>query len=84
MVRDKFSESEATSRIEAQMPLEEKRRRADFVIENSRSSEFTKEQVTEIHGKLKQSKAHWIIRIPLFLIGLTLISVIVKLSSNTT
>ena len=35
MERDKLSETEAERRLEAQMPIEEKRRRADVVIDNS-------------------------------------------------
>ncbi len=37
--RDDLSESEALKRIESQMDIEEKKRRADFVIDNSKDEE---------------------------------------------
>jgi dephospho-CoA kinase len=45
MERDKLSETEAERRLEAQMPIEEKRRRADVVIDNSGTLEETRRQV---------------------------------------
>ena len=45
MARDGLTEAEAQARIEAQMPLAEKRQRADAVIDNSGGIEDTKEQV---------------------------------------
>jgi dephospho-CoA kinase len=41
MARDSLSRAEAQARIVAQLPLEEKVRQADFVIDNSGSSEET-------------------------------------------
>lgn len=45
MARDKLSEAEAERRLAAQMDIEEKRRRADFVIDNSGTLEDTRRQV---------------------------------------
>lgn len=46
--RDGMTEAEAVARIRNQMPLEEKKRRADFVVDNSGSREETFEQMKEI------------------------------------
>lgn len=56
MDRDGFTREEAIRRISSQMPLSEKVRYADFVIDNSRSIEETKSQVREVFGKLKVDK----------------------------
>lgn len=45
MARDKLSRDQAEARIRSQMPIEEKRRKADFVIDNSGSPEETKAQI---------------------------------------
>ncbi len=41
------------SRIAAQMPMQEKRKFADFIVENSKDVESTHRQVEEIHRELK-------------------------------
>jgi dephospho-CoA kinase len=46
--RDNISEEEAEMRISAQMDIEEKKKLADYVIDNSGSIEETKRQVKEI------------------------------------
>jgi len=51
--RDGFSRDEAVRRISAQMPLSEKIKLADFVIDNSGGIENTKKQVSEIYKKLR-------------------------------
>jgi len=51
MKRDNYTEKEAISRIEAQMPLEEKCKQADIVIMNSYTLLETRTQVEE-HVKL--------------------------------
>jgi dephospho-CoA kinase len=51
MERDGLPESDARRRIDAQLPLEEKVRRADFVIRTDGSFEDTNRQVDEV-GKL--------------------------------
>ncbi|MDD5093779.1 MAG: dephospho-CoA kinase [Dehalococcoidia bacterium] len=48
-----LSSTEATQRIEAQMPLREKIRFADFVIQNDGSVQDTGKQVEEIFAALK-------------------------------
>ena len=48
MKRDNLSAEEAKLRIQAQMPLEEKVKRADRVIDNRHTPEETKKQVKEI------------------------------------
>lgn len=48
MQRNEYSETEAQRRIASQMPLEEKRRYADHVIDNSRSIRETEEQVIQL------------------------------------
>ncbi len=50
--RDKLSETEAITRIRAQMPIEEKKRRAHLVIDNSKSLADTKEQTMAIWHEL--------------------------------
>ncbi len=52
MARDGFSEDEARARIAAQMPLSEKVRRADFVLDNSGSLEAVSEQVKCLYPRL--------------------------------
>jgi len=52
MMRDGLTESEATARIAAQMPLDEKIRLADYVIDASGSLKSTLEQVDIIYQKL--------------------------------
>lgn len=49
--RDGLSEEEARQRIAAQMPLDEKRARADVVIDNSDSRENTRRQVEAIYRR---------------------------------
>ncbi len=45
MARDGLTREEALARIRAQMPIEEKRRRADYVIDNSGPLAATERQV---------------------------------------
>ena len=52
MARDKLSEEEALQRIESQMPLLEKIKYADYVIENSGRLSETNEQVRHIFKEL--------------------------------
>jgi dephospho-CoA kinase len=49
MERDGLTQEQARQRIDAQMPLEEKRRRADHVIDNSGTPESTRRQVEAIY-----------------------------------
>ncbi len=57
MERDKLTIEEAKTRIETQMSIEEKRKLADIVIDNSGKIEQTEEQVDLIWGKW-QSEAN--------------------------
>ena len=52
MQKRNLSKEEALSRINAQMPQEEKVQKSDFIIDNSGSIEYTKSQVKELVGKL--------------------------------
>ncbi len=51
-LRDAISEGEALSRIQTQMPFEEKKKYADFIINNSRDIEYTRNQLSIILKKL--------------------------------
>ncbi len=50
--RDGIGREEALRKIRSQMPLEEKRKRADYVIDNSGSLERTEQQVIALWQKL--------------------------------
>lgn len=52
MARDALSEAEAQRRIRAQLPIEDKIRRADFVIHTDGSIEDTNRQVDRLAGQL--------------------------------
>ena len=58
MKRNNFTEDEAKQRISAQIPLSEKCKWADFVIDNSASLQHTREQVVEIHNTIKTISQH--------------------------
>lgn len=61
--RNGFTDEEATSRILAQMPLEEKCRLADFVIDNTGEVGHTISQVKDIfRNKLHYGISYWTIR----------------------
>lgn len=53
MNRNHLTLEEATQRIKAQMPIEEKKQRADFLIDNSGTTEKTKEQVALLFRRLR-------------------------------
>jgi len=53
MERDRFTLEQAMARISSQMPLSEKRKYADFVIENTGTREATEQQAREVFAKLK-------------------------------
>jgi dephospho-CoA kinase len=52
MRRDGLSEADAKMRIESQMPQDEKKRFADFLIDTSGEYEATREQCRQVHSKL--------------------------------
>lgn len=62
ITRNTYTEKEAISRIEAQMPLEKKCKLADFVVENSGSKESTRKQVEGIVKYLRASRHHLYLR----------------------
>ena len=53
MARDGCSREAAQRRIDAQMPLDEKRALADHVIDNSGSLDDTEAQVRALHARLR-------------------------------
>jgi dephospho-CoA kinase len=53
MDRDKVSRETAQSILAAQLPIDEKKAYADFIIDNSGSLEETQKQVKEVWQKLK-------------------------------
>ncbi len=55
--RDGCSEEEAVRRIEAQLPIDEKRTLADHVIDNSGSVEETRVQVEALYRRLTEAGA---------------------------
>lgn len=57
MARANISREEAVSRLRAQLPLEEKKRRADIVIENNGTLEELREQVQRIFDSLTGKRA---------------------------
>lgn len=67
MERGQMSEARAKRRIAAQMPLEDKCRRAHFVVDNSGSERDTREEVVRIINTLRASRAHWRLRLLLIL-----------------
>ena len=53
MVRNGLSRAEAAQRIAAQMPQEEKKRYADFLIDTSEGFEPTRQRVVEVYEALR-------------------------------
>jgi dephospho-CoA kinase len=56
VLRDNISENEIKERLKHQIPLNEKKQLADYVIDNSGSRENTQRQVAEIWNILKLSR----------------------------
>ena len=54
MERDRFTLEQALARISSQMPLDEKRTYADYVIDNTGTREASEQQTREVFEKLKQ------------------------------
>lgn len=53
IARDGVSRKEAEKMVDMQLSIDEKARRANYVIDNSRSLEYTREQVDRMWGHLK-------------------------------
>ena len=51
MARDGLTEAQARARVAAQMPIEQKRRLADVVIDNTGSLDDTRRQVQAFYRK---------------------------------
>jgi hypothetical protein len=62
MDRNNLTEIEAKKRIKAQMPLEKKAERSNFVIENSGSEKDMEEQALGIIRIIMESNHHWKLR----------------------
>lgn len=58
MKRDRLTQVDARARIRSQMPIEEKKRRATIVIDNSGTREETRRQTLEIYKSLKNAVAN--------------------------
>ena len=54
MVRDRISKEEALKRVRAQISIEEKRRYASLLIDNSASKDETRKQVEIAYVRLKE------------------------------
>ncbi|KAJ3186907.1 hypothetical protein HDU85_006943 [Gaertneriomyces sp. JEL0708] len=62
MARDGFTEEEADARIKSQVSIDEKRARADIIIENSGSQQATLEQVDEILARISPNRwKNWLL-----------------------
>lgn len=53
LMQDKLSLEEIRARISRQLPLAEKEKKADYIIDNNGSLENTRKQVREIWGRIK-------------------------------
>lgn len=63
MKRNGYEEDEAKRRINAQMSLAEKVRRATHIVNNGGSRKATRKQVERLHGQLCGSRAQWKLRL---------------------
>ncbi|MCE5274841.1 MAG: dephospho-CoA kinase [Syntrophaceae bacterium] len=57
MIRDRIRREEALARVRAQISIEEKRRYASLLIDNSASEDETRKQVIDVYGLLKDKAA---------------------------
>jgi dephospho-CoA kinase len=57
MQRDGLSQSEAQARIDAQMPIDEKLKRATIVIDNSGALSDTEKQALSVYRRLARQAA---------------------------
>ena len=57
MERDKITETVALQKIHAQLPLSMKCKRADIIIDNSRSRDDTRNQTTRLFENMQQISA---------------------------
>ena len=54
MTRDNLSKDEALKRVSAQIPLQEKCRRGNYIIDNSRETRFTEQQTFNLYYDMKR------------------------------
>lgn len=54
MTREGASEAEARARLDRQMPLDEKRKYADYIIDTSGTKDDTERQVRKVYAQLKE------------------------------
>ena len=84
MARNDLGKDDALARIHSQMALREKRKHADYVIDNSTTITDTKLAVEYLHRQFQASYAHWKLRFMLcgtFGLGVAVFCVI-KLASR--
>ncbi|KAL5007485.1 hypothetical protein ScPMuIL_016291 [Solemya velum] len=63
MARNSLTQAEALQRIGSQMSLEEKSKRATYVIDNSGTIADTELQVKKLYRTIESSNVHWRIRV---------------------
>lgn len=56
MARNKFTEEEAKKRISSQMPLSEKQKVADVILDNSGTIEALKKQIQRELARIEEQK----------------------------
>ncbi|MFP4039766.1 MAG: dephospho-CoA kinase [Desulfosudaceae bacterium] len=54
LIRDDTDEEDALARVRSQIPIEEKKHQADYIIDNSGSVEKTRQQVDSLFTELKK------------------------------
>ncbi|KAK3918622.1 Dephospho-CoA kinase domain-containing protein [Frankliniella fusca] len=74
MNRNSMSKTLAQQRIAAQMPLEEKCEKANYVIDNTNDLESTRKQAQVIVGILNDSWEHWRIRLYIAVLAIVVFS----------
>ena len=58
MARDNLSQSEALQRINAQMPLSEKCRKAGFIVDNSNERNLTRQHTYTLFAQMQRLSYH--------------------------
>lgn len=75
MARDNLSQSEALQRINAQLPLSEKCRRANFIVDNSNGKDLTRQHTYTLYAQLQRlsSSQKMLRRFLLVIVGLGIV-----------
>ena len=63
--RNNYDAATAQQRINAQMPLAEKCKRATIVVDNDGTVDALNVQADQVYAQLRASKAHWKLRLAL-------------------